>query len=464
MESLDQAYIDRIEQIKAAIQGSELLADYLETEESDEYLELRRGFEPHLHDLYQLVADEKPMQLIALENMLMDPELEGLYLPRVLGYALLRGAVNDQVKYIRPQEQFKHILEAIATSSNFDVVSRRIGQTVQIGFALSSDIWITNFIQTLPSKRVRDFLTSQKLPKYRQLPARKLGYEKYKKQFAEFNFYTAEFPSELSELRVFYPELKNFLVQRVLLDKPTDNIDQYVAEMMKQKDMWDKWEFIYILGLCANYFNFGTAATTELNNAINTSRAENPEFEKIYFEFLKELLLSDIPVDSNCNNRISNRLDKTIKDDFTKYYGLMDLLHVNGWVHEDSVVAVREFYDQHEGLSTINECVRLTIYKFFSKIVRNLDLADYGTIIELFKVMTAYINIFNNQHFNQATKKRTLWFVKKFNKVYTDKRGKEYQEVKKFISATFQELGLMTSKEVTEFFKTRRKRKTADAK
>jgi len=31
--------------------------------------------------------------------------------------------------------------------------------------------------------------------------------------------------------------------------------------------------------------------------------------------------------------------------------------------------------------------------------------------------------------------------------------------MKKFISSTFQELGLMTAKEVTEFFKTRRKRK-----
>jgi hypothetical protein len=462
MESLDQTYITRLEELKSSIQASDQLAVYLDTEEVAEYLELRRAFEPHLHDLYQEVADIKPMQLIDLENRMMDDQLEGLYLPKILGFAILRGALSKEHKFIRPQEQFKNALSAIAHSSNFDVIHQRIGQSVQIGFALSSDIWITNFIESLPSKRVRDFLVSQKLPKYRELKQRAYGYDKYKRQFAEFNFHTAEFPSNVGELPVLYPELKHFLVHRILIDKPIDNLDPYIAKFASSEDMWGHWEFIYLTGLLANYFNFGTKATTEINNSINSSRKNNPESTKIYFEFLKELLLSDIPVDSDCNDRISGRLDKSIKDDFTKYYGLMDILHVKGWVHEDSVVAARDFYDQHEGLSTINECLRLTIYKFFSKIVRNLEVADYSQVIELFKIMTAYIHIFNNQHFNQATKNRTLWFIKKFTKVYIDKRGKEYQEVKKFIASTFQELGLMNAKEVTEFFKTKRKKKVVE--
>ncbi len=463
MESLAKSYITRLNEISTAVQSSDQLNTYLESEESDDYLELRRAFEPTLHELYQEVADNHPMQLVDLETHLMNPDLEGLYLPRVLGYTILRGALNDKIKFIRPQEQFKKVLTAIANSSNFDVIHQRIGQSVQIGFALSSDIWITNFIATLPSKRVRDFLVSQKLVKYYELPARRYGYDKYKRQFTDFNFHTAEFPDELTELHVYYPELKNFLISRILLGKPIKNLEPYIAKLASQKDMWTEWEFIYLIGLLSNYFLFETRATTEINNAINSSRKDNPQFTITYFEFLKELLLSDIQVDSDCNDRISGRLDKSIKDDFTKYYSLMDVLHVKGWVHEDSVVAVRDFYDQHEGLSTINECLRLTIYKFFSKIVRNLDIADYGQVIEMFKVMTAYINIFNNQHFNQATKKRTLWFVKKFTKQYTDKRSKEYQEVKKFISSTFQELGLMKAKEVTEFFKTKRKRKVANA-
>ena len=462
MESLDQSYITRLEELKSLIQASEQLVAYLDTEEGNEYLELRRAFEPHLHEVYQDVADNKPMQLIDLESHLMDEKFEGLYLPKVLGYTILRGALDENYKFIRPQEQFKKVLSAIANSSNFDVIHQRIGQSVQIGFALSSDIWITNFIESLPSKRVRDFLISQKLPKYRELNPRVYGYDKYKRQFTEFNFQTAEFPQSVGDLPVYYPELKNFLVHRILINKPVDNIEPYVEKLASQEGMWERWEFIYLIGLLANYFNFGVRATTEINNSINKSRAKKAQFTTTYFEFLKELLLSDIPVDSNCNDRISSRLDKGTKDDFTKYYGLMDILHVQGWVHEDSVVSVRDFYDQHEGLSTINECLRLTIYKFFSKIVRNLEVADYGQVIELFKVMTAYINIFNNQHFNQATKNRTLWFVKKFNKVYIDKRGKEYQEVKKFIASTFQELGLMKAKEVTEFFKTKRKKKVVE--
>lgn len=461
MESLDQQYIDRLDAIKNEIADSEELANYLESEEGDDYLELRREFEPRIHDLYQEVAINVPMQLIDLELRLTDEGFEGLYLPRILGYTILRGQVNADYKFIRPQEQFSTILRVISESNNFEVLSKRIGQTVQIGFALSSDIWITNFIKSLPSKRVRDFLTSQKLPKYLELDNRKLGLAKYKKQFEDFVYFTAEFPERESDLSIFYPELKSFLVSRIWMDKPIDNLSPYISRFAAVESMWGHWQFVYLLGLMANYFPLNEEAKNAVRKTLNKARTEQPKFTSTYFEFLKELLLSEIPVDSDCNDRISSLLDKSIQDDFTKYYSLMDILHIKGWIHDDSVVAVREFYEQHEGTSTINECVRLTIYKFFSKIVRNLESSDYPTVIELFKDMMKYFTIFNNQHFAQSTKKRTLWFVKKFNKVYTDKRGKEYQEMKKFISSQFTELNLMTTKEVTEFFKTKRVRKAA---
>jgi hypothetical protein len=107
------------------------------------------------------------MQLITLEEQLLDEGYEGLYLPKILGYSILRGAINEKYKFIRPQEHFKKVLKAISNSSNFDEIRLRIGQSLQTGFALSSDIWITNFIQSLRVKQAREFLQSQILQKYR---------------------------------------------------------------------------------------------------------------------------------------------------------------------------------------------------------------------------------------------------------------------------------------------------------
>jgi hypothetical protein len=45
-------------------------------------------------------------------------------------------------------------------------------------------------------------------------------------------------------------------------------------------------------------------------------------------------------------------------------------------------------------------------------------------------------------------------------KFYTDKRGKDYQDIKKFVRAAFLDLGFMSDKELIELFKTKRKKKT----
>ena len=84
---------------------------------------------------------------------MLDEQFEGLYLPKVLGYSVLRGRVNEKVKYFRPQNHFKNVLEAIINSSNFEVIKQRVGQSIQIGFAFSSDIWITNIIEKVNNKK-----------------------------------------------------------------------------------------------------------------------------------------------------------------------------------------------------------------------------------------------------------------------------------------------------------------------
>lgn len=102
MEALANNYKNHLDQLKAAIQDSELLNLYLDDETDDLYKQMVDAFEPHILELYNLVADKSPLQLIALETELLDSGFEGLFLPRILGYSVLRGEIDSNYKIQTP--------------------------------------------------------------------------------------------------------------------------------------------------------------------------------------------------------------------------------------------------------------------------------------------------------------------------------------------------------------------------
>ena len=59
-------------------------------------------------------------------------------------------------------------------------------------------------------------------------------------------------------------------------------------------------------------------------------------------------------------------------------------------------------------LSTINECVRQTIYNYFARLIDNLEVEDYADYFEISKLFPVYMSIFANQHFNQQLKELSL--------------------------------------------------------
>ena len=150
MQALAEAYETKLKALGSEVQESEELQAYLEEEEEEQYMQLKELFEPRIAMIYDEVASAHPLQLMALETMLLEPDFEGLYLPKILGFTVLRGEVNEvKMKYTRTQEHFKKVLLAICNSANFDLLRKRIGQSIQMGFALSSDIWVTNLINEI---------------------------------------------------------------------------------------------------------------------------------------------------------------------------------------------------------------------------------------------------------------------------------------------------------------------------
>jgi hypothetical protein len=215
---------------------------------------------------------------------------------------------------------------------------------------------------------------------------------------------------------------------------------------------------VHILAIFALFFEHGDQQAW-LVDLFNRTRKEYPGFEEHYFEFLESLLNSNIEVDQAVDEKMIQILDSSIKDELAKYYQLIEIVHTRGYVHDDTIDAVRNFYDQHEGLSTVNECLRRAILSHFKRLMLNLPVESYPDYFELNKTFALYMQLFNNQQFNQEVKKLSMSYVQKLQKHYTDKRGKDYQDIKKFVAHTFVEMNFMTDKQIVELFKTRRRKK-----
>ena len=72
------------------------------------------------------------------------------------------------------------------------------------------------------------------------------------------------------------------------------------------------------------------------------------------------------------------------------------------------------------------------------------------------------MDIFGNQQFNQDIKDLCMAYVKKLLKVYVDKRGRDYQDIKKFVARTFKDLGFLKDKQIVELFKSKRKKRKVE--
>ena len=464
MYELDQQYIQKLEEIATQIQESDELKNYLENEEEEDFARLKEMFEPKISQVYEEVAAQDPLQLVAFESVLLDQLFEGLYLPRILGFSVLRGELNDRTKYSRPQEHFKDVLFAICNSANFDILKKRIGQTIQIGFALSSDIWVTNLINEVTNKRIRYFLQGQKLDKYRNSKERIIGYNRYKRQFVNENFHTAEFPTDKSGLKVLFPALRSFLIHRIEHKGQNDSIMPSLNAFLDNKAFHGTNEYIQVLSLYSNFFELDKENMAKVASHLNRMRKDYPNYSEEYLTFLLEMHNHPgIDLNPEADKQASEVVNRKIKDTVASYYTLLDIVHEKGYISDEAQSAVKEFYNQHPGRSIVNNCIRATIFSYFHRLITNLEPREYPELFEISKFFAVYMDIFANQKFNQDLKVICMAYVRKLLKKYTDKRGKDYQDIKKFVSSNFPDFGFLKEKEVVELFKTRRKKKPASA-
>ncbi|MEO5905218.1 MAG: hypothetical protein ABIQ11_00720, partial [Saprospiraceae bacterium] len=466
-----------LDNLRTAIQSSDALATYLEDEEETSYQAMRDEFEHQIEVLYEKISENHPLQLTTFETALLNPDFEGMYISKVLGFSVLRGEIEDEYHYRRPQDHFKEVLLAVADSSNFEWIKSKIGQSCQIGFALSSEIWISNLINQVENKKVRHFFETMIMDKFRALPARKQAYENYYRQFINHNYHSADFPKTVSELKTLFSALEKFIQYRIKHGKVNQSLLPNFKEFLNNEAFKKEEEYMRMLILFGRYFPH-EGHEEWIKGLFNEERVNFPEFNEKYFEYLLEIEEKELPLDKDSDMNVFNLLDRSIDDDLLRYSVLINEIHQKGYVHEDAIEATRNFYENHEGLSDINESLRHTIFGHFETLIANLPVEDYKTFTgqdhrkseedaarddSMSKFMKLYMDIFANQEFNLRLRDLSMAFLQKCMKAFTDKRSTQYQEVKHFVMDKFPDWGFMKEKEVVELFKTRRKRKPAKA-
>ncbi|TXF83695.1 hypothetical protein FUA23_21475 [Neolewinella aurantiaca] len=468
MYELNEAYSQHLEAIAEAIQASPNLASYLEEEEDQFYDALKLEFEPQIEAAYQQMIDFSPLEIESFERKLLDERFEGLFLPRILGYAVLRGEITEHYYYARQNNHFGEILKAIAANSNFDQLRSRIGQSVQCGFALSSDIFVTNLVNEVSSKRVRQFLQTQRSSDARTMEGRRRIERRYRRQFKGRNYHYAPFPLTTAELTTLNNALVDFLLFRVGGELNNDALLPTLHQMVTQPDFAGRKEILKPMAIYGAYFNPSEEQLPELKAALNRERKAKPEetSDNILGFILELKQNSGFRFGPEEEQRLGTIVDRNIEDDLTAYFNLTDKIHAEGFASADVHEAIQEEQPRHSGLSNFNENIRQTIFGYFEKLMIGLGTreADYRQWFEITGVQfPAYIKVFGNESFNQQLRGLAKKYTKDLIKVHTNKRGKDYRDIKKTTMRTWQDYGFMTEKQLKEFFKTPRKKKAPEA-
>ncbi len=459
MYELAEDYAARLEGIAVAIQESEVLQQYLEEEEDTFYQALKDGYEPYIDELQQEIAAYYPLQLMAFEQALLDERFEGLFLPRILGYSVLRGEINAHYKYVRQQDHFANIVRFMSNSPNFDQLRLRIGQSIQVGFALSSDITVTSLIESIGSKQVRQFLLTQKKSEHRVLEGRRLAYSRYAAQFKDKNYQSADFPTSKEELPFTANALKQFLLYRVSANLDNTSLINPLHITVANEAFAGTAELAVFATIYGAYFEATEAHRELLLPIISKERETSAVFAETLFALLLEVKADPkVPFGPEQEKLLSQVIDKTIDDKLSSYFQLTDIIHNDGYVNTPVHEAIAAETLLHDGLSDFNENIRQTIFGYFKRFADNIGPEGYQDWFDLVnKQFPIYIKLFGNEAFTQQLKDLATRYARKLIKVYTDKRAKDYREIKKTVMLTFPEWGFMTEKQLKEFFKTPRK-------
>jgi hypothetical protein len=271
-------------------------------------------------------------------------------------------------------------------------------------------------------------------------------------------YFSADFPTQQGEMKANFSALRQFLLKRFDSVGNNSSLNAQILGFLNNEQFHNTEEYMEMLAMYGNFMDLDAETRAIVAQHFERERKTFPEFSEKFLRFILFLHHSN-GITSINDERMSAIVNKAGIDKISDFYRIADKVHSLGYVHQDAIDAVKDFYSSHEGLSVESECLRYLVFNYFKRLINGLTERDYADYFELNKIFGLYMRMFDNQQFNQDMEKVSMAYVDKLMKRYTDKRSRDYQDIKKFVAHTFTEFGFLRDKEVVELFKTRRKRK-----
>ena len=228
--------------------------------------------------------------------------------------------------------------------------------------------------------------------------------------------------------------MEAFILYRMGMEDDNDSLVGPLDEMIANKELHGTKGHFLLSALYGAFMEIPDASRTALTGHFNAARKVLPESDEVLLDYLLDLhSRKDVTLTPEADLRLAAIVDTKIKDQLSAYFPIIETIHNDGYTLSKTQETIKEVYYNHEGLSDFNEGIRRTIFQYFRTFIRNLETSDYNDFFEITKLYSVYMSLFGNQQFNQDLKVLSMTYVKKLLKVYTDKRGKDYQNIKIFV-------------------------------
>lgn len=157
------------------------------------------------------------------------------------------------------------------------------------------------------------------------------------------------------------------------------------------------------------YYRLDGDNSKKLTQVFNKLRKEKSNFDIDFFAYFLQFVDDKANFIIDAVGNLSKFIDKSIEDELSRFFWLMDIVYTKGYVAAETIDAIRKYYNEHEWLSNQNRCLRHSLNNRFSKFFNTLSEKDYHEFFEMFKTFSIYMDIFSNENSIRVLK-IPVWF------------------------------------------------------
>ena len=106
----------------------------------------------------------------------------------------------------------------------------------------------------------------------------------------------------------------------------------HIKQLLEAKDLYGQKEYVEVILLIGLYYDLPTNLQAIYKNTLNEVRKTQPNFDDVFFTILEEMQESNHVISAENQKRFSDLVDKSKKDELSKYIKTLDIINADGYM------------------------------------------------------------------------------------------------------------------------------------